>query len=141
MLVAIGLVTQLGIQSGRIGLTPRAIATYYRGSESGDVMVFPKTATQLLELTHAHAFTMAVIFLVLAHLFAATSIPDPVKAVVLIVAFTGTVGDLVSPWLVRFGAAPFAWLALVWWIAQGFGNLALLGVSGWECVIGEENGP
>jgi len=65
VLVAIGLVTQLGIQSGRI--------------ESGDVMVFPKTATQLLELTHAHAFTMAVIFLVLAHLFAATSVPEPVK--------------------------------------------------------------
>jgi len=60
---------------------------------------------------------------------------------VLIVAFTGTVGDLVSPWRGRFGGAAFAWVALVWWIAQGIGNLALLGVSGWECVIGEENGP
>ena len=140
VLVAVGFATQLGIQIGRIGLTPRAIATYYRGSESGDVMVFPKTTTQLLELTHAHAFTMAVVFLVLAHLFAATSIGGAVKAAVLVVAFAGTAGDLVSPWLVRFGAASFAWVALASWIAQGAGNLVLLGVSGWKCLIGEENG-
>src|SRR6266478_159755 len=80
VLTAIGFATQFGFEIGRIGVTPAAIATFYRGSESGDVMVFPKTAAQLLEVTHAHAFVMAVVFLILAHLFAATSIPEPVKA-------------------------------------------------------------
>jgi hypothetical protein len=139
-LAAVGFATQLVVQIGRIGLTPLAIAAYYRGSESGDVMMFPKTAAQLLELTHAHAFTMAVVFLILAHLFVSTSVPEPIKTAVLTVTFIGTMGDLASPWLVRFGAASCAWIALGSWIAQGAGNLVLLGVSGWECLVGEENG-
>jgi hypothetical protein len=64
--VAIGFATQLGFQVGRIGFSPEAIAAYYRGGESGGVMTFPKTFGQLLEVSHAHAFTMAVIFLILA---------------------------------------------------------------------------
>ena len=60
--------------------------------------------------------------------------------VVLTVAFVGTVGDLMSPWLVRYGAASCAWLALGSWIAQGAGNLVLLVVSSWECLSGQENG-
>lgn len=139
VLTAIGFATQFGFEIGRIGLTPVAIATFYRGSESGDVMIFPKTAAQLLEVTHAHAFVMAVVFLILAHLFVSTSAPATLKTVVLTVAFAGTVGDLISPWLVRYGTASFAWIALGSWIAQGAGNLVLLGVSGWECVSGQDN--
>src|SRR3989454_8539134 len=133
VLTAIGFATQFGFEIGRIGVTPAAIATFYRGSESGDVMVFPKTAAQLLEVTHAHAFVMAIVFLILAHLFVSTSAPETLKMVVLTVAFVGTVGDLMSPWLVRYGAASCAWLALGSWIAQGAGNLVLLVVSSWEC--------
>ncbi len=140
VLAAMGFATQLGFQIGRIGLTHSAIATFYRGSESGDVMVFPKTAAQLLEVTHAHAFVMAVVFLILAHLFVSTSTPEPLKMAVLTVAFAGTVADLASPWLVRYEAASCAWIAFASWIAQGAGNLVLLAVSGWECLCGEENG-
>lgn|SRR5215510_8198146 len=140
VLTAIGFATQLGFEIGRIGLTPAAIATFYRGSERGDVMIFPKTAAQLLEVTHAHAFMMAVIFLILAHLFVSTSVPATLKTVVLTLTFAGTIGDLVSPWLVRYGAASCAWIALGSWIAQGAGNLVLLGISGWECLWGQANG-
>jgi hypothetical protein len=134
LLVALGLVTQAAIQSGRIGLTPAAIASYYRGGETGDVMTFPKEFWQLLEVTHAHAFVMAVVFLVLAHLFVSTSLSDRTKAAFLTLAFVGTIGDLLSPWLVRYGAAWCAWIALASWMAQGVGNLALLVLSGRECL-------
>ena len=133
-LVAIGFASQLAFQIGRIGISPWAIATYYRGSDATEVMVFPKTFGQLLEVTHAHAFVMAVVFLILAHLFVSTSIPERIKTVVLVVAFAGTTGDLVFPWLVRYGAPWCAWLLLAAWMAQGAGNFALLGVSGWECL-------
>jgi len=53
-------------------------------------------------------------------------------------AFAGLVGDLVSPWLVRYGAAACAWLVLLSWAAQDVGILVLLGVSGWECLFGED---
>ena len=80
VLLAPGLLSQLAFHVGRIGLTPAAVATYYRGGEEGEVMVFPKTFGQILELTHAHAFTMSVVFLILAHLFVSTSVSDSFKA-------------------------------------------------------------
>jgi hypothetical protein len=134
LLVIPGFLSQLGFEVGRIGLSPAAIAAYYRGSESGDVMTFPKTFGQLLEVTHAHAFVMGVVFLILAHLFVATSVGARVKAIVLLVTFAGTVGDLAGPWLVRYGAAWCAWIVLAAWIAQGAGNLVLVAVSGWACL-------
>jgi len=134
VLVAIGLLTQLGFQVGRIGLTPTAVAGYYRGSEGGSVMTFPKSFWQLLEITHAHAFTMGVVFLVLAHLAAATRAPRRLTAAALVAAFAGRVGDLVSPWLVRYVAAGCAWIAIASWAAQGLGNLALVVLSGWACL-------
>jgi len=75
LLTLIGLVSQLGFQAGRIGFRPAAIARYYRGDDTGLVLAFPKTFGQLLEVTHAHAFVMAVFFLILAHLFAGTGVP------------------------------------------------------------------
>jgi hypothetical protein len=134
LLLALGLVSQLGFQLGRIGLSPSAIAVYYRGSESNEVMAFPKTFGQLLEVTHAHAFMMAVMFLILAHLFASTAAPPTFKAVILWLAFAGTLGDLLSPWLVRYGAAWCAWIALAAWIAQGVGSGVLVAISVWECL-------
>ncbi|HEY7648202.1 MAG TPA: hypothetical protein VID04_04290 [Methylomirabilota bacterium] len=139
LLVVPGFVSQLGFQWGRIGVTPSAVAAYYRGSESGDVMTFPKSWAQLLEVTHAHAFMMAVVFLVLAHLFVSTSAPDRLKRVVLAATFAGTLGDLVAPWLVRYGAPWCAWILLLSWAAQGAGSLTMLGMSGWEC-LGVANG-
>ena len=134
VMAGFGVLSQLGFQIGRISLSPRAIADYYRGSEAGDVMTFPKTFGQLLEVTHAHAFMMAVVFLILAHLFVATSMPASFKAAVLAATFAGTLGDLVTPWLVRYVSGSFAWILLASWMAQGAGNLALLAVSGWECL-------
>ena len=136
LLILPGFVSQIAFQVGRVGLAPSAIAAYYRGSESGDVMTFPKTVGQLLEVTHAHAFMMGVVFLILAHLFVATSASKRFKAVVLAVTFAGTLGDLAGPWLVRYGAAWCAWILLIAWIAQLAGNLTLIAVSGRECVAG-----
>src|SRR5262245_17950277 len=132
LLILPGFVSQLGFQGGRIGLTPSAVAAYYRGSEGGNVMTFPKSWAQLLEITHAHAFTMAVVFLILAHLFVSTSAPDRVKRIVLAATFAGTLGDLVAPWLVRYGAPWCAWILIASWVVQGVGALAMVGISGWE---------
>jgi len=134
LLVAIGVLTQISFQVGRIGLAPRAIARFYRGDETGDVLAFPKTFGQLLEITHAHAFTMALVFLVLAHLFVATEASTAVKGVVLGAVFAGLVGDLMAPWLTRYVAAGCAWIALGSWVLESLGLAVLVGVSGWECL-------
>ena len=134
LLVAIGIATELGFQIERIGLTPARVAAYYRGGEDGAVMTFPKTFGQLLEVTHAHAFMMAVIFLILAHLFAATSTSNALRAIVLGLTFAGMVANLAAPWLTRYGTASGAWLLLSAWAAQGVGSVLMVAVSIWECL-------
>lgn len=134
LLVAVGIATELGFQVERIGLTPARVSAYYRGGEVGAVMTFPKTFGQLLEVTHAHAFMMAVIFLILAHLFAATSASSTLRAIVLGLTFAGMMGNLAAPWLTRYGAASGAWLLLSSWAAQGIGSVLMVAVSIWECL-------
>jgi hypothetical protein len=138
ILLAPGLLSQLAFHVGRIGLTPTAVATYYRGGEEGDVLTFPKTFGQLLELTHAHAFTMSVVFLILAHLFVSTSVSDWFKAGALLATFLGLFGDLAAPWLVRYGAAWCAWIALGAWALEAAGTVTLVAVTGWECLGGPD---
>lgn len=134
LLVGLGIATELGFEIERIGLTPARVAAYYRGGEDGAVMTFPKTFGQLLEVTHAHAFMMAVIFLILAHLFAATSTSNAARGIVLSVTFAGMVGNLAAPWLTRYGAAWCAWILLFAWAAQGTGSVLMVAVSAWECL-------
>jgi len=134
LLVGVGIATELGFEIERIGLTPARVAAYYRGGEDATVMTFPKTFGQLLEVTHAHAFMMAVIFLILAHLFAATSTSGALRAIVLGVAFAGMLGNLAAPWLTRYGAAWCAWILLFSWAAQGAGSVLTVAVSAWECL-------
>ncbi len=134
LLVALGVLSQLGFQIARIGTSPRAIATYYRGGESAEVMVFPKTFGQLLEIAHAHAFVMGIVFLILAHLFAATAVAESVKTIVLAMTFAGLLGDLLAPWLVRYLAAWCAWITLASWAAQGLGNGLIIAISAWTCL-------
>jgi hypothetical protein len=135
LLTLMGLATQIGFQAGRIGFRPAAIARYYRGDDTGEVMAFPKTFSQLLEVTHAHAFVMAVFFLILAHLFAGTGVTGGVKTGVLAATFAGIVGDLAGPWLTRYAAAGFSWIVLQSWIAEGAGLAVLVAISAWECLV------
>jgi len=134
LFAALGFASQLGFQVGRIGLTAHAIAVYYRGGESGDVMAFPKTFGQLLEISHAHTFMMAVVFLILAHLFVSTDGSPGFKGTALAVTFAGMLGDLLAPWLIRYGAAWCAWIELAAWAAEGVGSAILVAVSSWECL-------
>jgi hypothetical protein len=129
-----GFLTQLGVQLARIGVTPAAIADYYRGSDRGDVMTFAKNVGQLLELTHAHAFMMAVVFLILAHLFLGTSVSATMKAVVLTAAFAGTLGDLAGAWMVRYVSGACAWVVVGAWVAQLASYLTMIAVGLRDCL-------
>ncbi len=133
ILAGLGFLSQLGFEIGRIGITPHAIARYYRGGESADVMAFPKTFGQLLEVSHVHAFMMAVVFLILAHLFVSAAGPPVFKTSVLAVTFGGMLGDLLTPWLIRYGAAWCVWIELTSWAALWVGSAILILVSAWEC--------
>ena len=123
LVVLIGMITMGVFQLYHIGPTPSRAAAYYRGGESGGQMMFAKTFRELVEVTHFHSFIMGIVYLVLAHLFLATGLSSGMKRGVIVLAFLGLGGDLVSPWLIRYVAAGFAYLQLASWLAEwtGFG--------------------
>ncbi len=126
LLVAIGLLTILAFQIARIGISYERLVVHYRGGELGQEIAFPKTFAELLEVTHFHAFMMAIIFLALAHLFIATSLRPSLKFFITSVAFLGTVIDLIAPWLIRYVSPLFALLQLLSWIGMWMGYLPMI---------------
>lgn len=125
-LVCVGLVTMGFFQLRHIGPTPERIAAYFRGGTRGMEMTFAKTPRELAELTHFHSFIMGIVYLVLAHLFLATTAPQALKRAGVTVAFAGLAGDLVGVWLIVYASAAFAWLLLTAWIAQWVGFAAFI---------------
>jgi hypothetical protein len=123
LLVLIGMITMGVFEVYHIGPRPSRAAAYYRGGESGGQMMFAKTFRELVEVTHFHSFIMGIVYLVLAHLFLATALSPGLKRCFIVLAFLGLGGDLVSPWLIRYIAAGFAYLQLASWLAEwmGFG--------------------
>ena len=121
LLASVGFVTMAIFQLRHIGPTPERVAAYFRGGMRGMEMTFPKTARELAELTHFHSFVMGLVYLVLAHLFLATTAPDRLKRLGVVTTFAGLAGDLVGVWLIVYVSAAFAWLQIAAWIAQWAG--------------------
>lgn len=129
--VAIGMITVAAFQLHHIGTAPSEIASYYRGGERAGEMLFPKTSRELVETTHFHAFIMGVVYLVLAHLFIATSASPRLQRLMIILAFAGLAGDMITPWLIRYVSGAFSYLLLGSWIAEwiGFGAFVVVPIG------------
>jgi len=123
----VGYATLLLIALLRVGPGYDAIVTHYRGSELEEA-AFPRTFGQLLEDAHFHAFIEGVVLLVLAHLFAATSVSGRLKGWVILAAFGATFTDLACPWLIRYAAPQFAVLQQASWATIGASAALLIGV-------------
>jgi hypothetical protein len=125
-LVLAGMVSMAAFEVYHIGPTPSRAAAYYLGGERGGEMAFAKTFRELVEVTHFHSFIMGVVYLVLAHLFIATAVRPALKRGLIILAFAGLLGDLLSPWLIRYVSGAFAYLLLASWLAEWSGFAAFV---------------
>ena len=125
VLVLIGLATMGAFEFVHIGPLPADIAIHFRGGERDGAMVFPKGFRELIELTHAHAFVMGGVYLILAHLIIATTAPARVKVWAVVAGFGGLVADVLGVWLIRYVSALFAYTQLAAWIVQ-WGSLLVL---------------
>ena len=124
--VAVGMLTIGLYQFKRIGATYDLVVAYYRGGDLGQQMAFPKTFAQLLETSHFHAFIMGISFLVLAHLFIATSLGPRAKWSFIGLAFFSSQADIAGPWLIRYLSSAFALLQIASWLAMWLGYGALI---------------
>jgi hypothetical protein len=128
----VGLVTIGLFQSVQIGVRLSEVSAYYRGGQTETAMTFPKTFSQLLEVTHFHAFIMGVVFLVVGHLVLTTGLSNHWKGGLLLSAFCGSMGDLAGGWLIRYVSAGFALLHLLAWLAFWGGYGGMLIATLWE---------
>src|SRR5207302_10781663 len=96
-----GLATTWVFQFQRIGFSYERIVAYYLGGEIQGQMFFPKNLNALLEETHFHTFMMSVVFLILCHLFLASSASRKTKLFFILTTFFSHLFDMGSVWLVR----------------------------------------
>ena len=87
----------------RAGLTPTSTLNHFRGDE--EALQYPVSFTQMVEITHAHAFTQPMLALVLSMAFLFSSAGESLKRIIVIVLFAGMTMEMGVPWLVRYGPA------------------------------------
>lgn len=118
-----GVGTLLALSVGRMGLSARAIAAYYRGGESE--MSYPKTFWQLMETSHFHLFSIPVVLLVLSHLLIATPASARLRLWLTLAAYAGAALEIAGPWAVRYLAPAFAYALMAGWVLLGGSLLAI----------------
>jgi hypothetical protein len=124
--ILIGMATIWFLQFQRIGISYTRIVAYYLGGDIDGQMFFPKNLNALLEETHFHAFTMSVVFLILGHLFLATSLPRRAKVFFILITFCSHVFDMAGSWLTRTVSPLFAYLLIAAWLGLWIGYAAMI---------------
>ena len=94
----------------KIGFSYGSIVDYYRGSEEN--FREPKSYLGLLEESHFHFFSMAIILITLNHLILFSKIRNVWKLIVILASYMSAFGDIASGWLIRYISPSFAYLKL-----------------------------
>lgn len=103
----------------KTGLTPYGTLAHYRGDET--TLQTPMSVGELVDITHAHAFTMPLLALVIGLGFVLTEASERSKQIVVTALVMGVLFELGLPWLVRYGPS---------WTVHLFNVAGLLLVAG-----------
>lgn len=106
------------------------LISHYRGASDGSA--YPKTPSELIEVAHAHGFSVPIMYLVLGGLFLGTDVRDSWKRWWVLVPFAGVLIDQAVPWLIRYHAPGWAWVMVAGHGVSGLAFLVLIGVPLWE---------
>jgi hypothetical protein len=112
------------------GTSRTAIATYYAGDEAQGI--YPKTAGELLEVTHYHLFAIPLLLFTLGHVFLLSSWPRGWKAAVVLAAFLGALALIAAPWLILYAGREWAVLVLIARKLLALPLLLFIAVPLWE---------
>ena len=97
------------------GMTPPGVAAQYRGSDSTVVtdaaMKFPKSYAEMLNITHTHLLSMAVIFAFSGVALALCERPsEPWRRFLIVEPFAALLVSFSAIWLMRYVDGRFSWL-------------------------------
>ena len=118
------LVTGAGYAAGLVyvhrttGMRPEGVAERFRGNEEAGAvdpersMTFAPSPSELLETTHNHLLGIGTYLVILGAIFAGSTLPARMRAIVVAVSFAALAVDFASIWLVRWAGEAFA--VLTW---------------------------
>lgn len=107
----------------RMGLTAISVQEYYLGSPAQ--FTEPRSYQSLLEVSHAHLFSMGMLAVTLTHLLLFAPLADRIKIFLSVAVYLGAIGDEGAGWLVRFVDPHFAYLKIAMFLLMEI-SLALL---------------
>ena len=96
----------------KMGLDPSSVVQYYLGDVGVEFGRPARPYKALLETSHMHLFAMGMLVMVLTHLLLFVPVRPALKAWLVLVAFSATLLEELSSWLVRFVSPAFAWLKI-----------------------------
>ena len=124
--MALGYVIALFNASMKTGGTVAGLISHYRGTPDGSA--YPKKPAELIEVAHAHGFSVPIMYLVLGGLFLGTEMREAWKRWWMLAPFGGVLIDQVIPWLVRYHALGWAWVMIAGHGLSALAFLVLIGV-------------
>ena len=111
----------------KLGFSYDGVVRYFLGDP--DLFMNPRSFAGLLEVTHFHLFAMGLFFVIFTHLMMFSPIKDSVKTILIWLLGLSILSDIASSWLIRYVAAPFAWLKLgSFWTLQAVSLILLFGL-------------
>ncbi len=110
-----------------IGFEYNSVVKYYRGAE--EEFRQPKSYIGLLQESHFHFFSMAIILVTLNHLILFTGISGRSKLIIILSSFLSALGDIVAGWLIRYVAPQFAYLKIISFFVLQISLLVLIYVN------------
>ena len=119
-------VSNFGMYFSRMGLSPSSVVAYYRGSD--ETFQPARTFGSMVESSHGHFAMMAMVLLVLTHLYVFVPGPRRLKATFVSGTFVATFLSEASGWLVRFVHPGFAILKPVAFLASQAFLVLMLGL-------------
>ena len=110
----------------RMDLTPSSVVEYYLGAEAKFTQ--PRSYASLLEVSHAHLFSMGMLAVTLTHLLLFANVPVLLKIGLSLLIYFSAIADEVAGWLVRFLHPGFAWfkIAMLLTLELSLGALIVL---------------
>lgn len=113
LFVLLGLASSLALQYNQTQFQTSKAETYYlgnKGEKNVDTFHVKKSYRELLEVAHFHLYIMPIIYLAYVHLYFLTKRPETEKVFVTIITFTALLGEIITPWLIRFVSDNFSYL-------------------------------
>lgn len=132
-------------QAVRVGISPHAVADWYRGNEhdgaAATALLFPRSFEEVLGDTWLALTTYTLALLIFGAILARADISPRWKAGLLLAYTLGALATAATPPLVRYRAAGFAWLDTVALAALPLLAAAMTLLCMWEMWAPLSEGP